>query len=77
MMDTSAYIALLQRDADALSCDAAITRNAYPRYVTSAVVVETHRRLLHDFGDAPALRFLEDLYLSTTHIERPDGVDDC
>jgi predicted nucleic acid-binding protein len=32
--------------------------------------------MLQDFGDAPALRFLEDLYSSTTHIERPDEVDE-
>ncbi len=76
MMDTSAYLSIEEGEDDAIECDKAISLTAYPRYVTSLVVAETHRRMLHDYGSHVGNRFLDDLYGSDTVIERPDHVDE-
>ena len=76
MMDTSGYLALFERRPDALACDASLQSGHFPRYVTSAVIIEAHRRFLFDHGWQTAVGFLEDVYNGQTIIVRPDEEDE-
>lgn len=57
----------------AAQCLAELRRLAYPFYVTTLTIAETHRRLLYEphLGNLPALRFLESIYDGSTNIVRP------
>jgi predicted nucleic acid-binding protein len=57
----------------AAQCLAELRQLAYPFYVTTLTIAETHRRLLYKprLGILPALRFLESVYDGSTNIVRP------
>lgn len=75
-MDTSAFIAVREGDVDAVQCDQAIRQRRLPVYVTSTVLVETHRRFLFDFGQREARRFLDQAYSGAMNIVRPSDSDE-
>ncbi len=78
MMDTSAYLAIHEKDDDSTFCERAIADNRLPVFVTSFVVTETHRRFLFDHGQAAAFSFLHAIYGGTpaATIERPTEEDE-
>jgi predicted nucleic acid-binding protein len=76
MMDTSAFVALVEEQDDALLCNASLQAHRFLQYVTSTVMAETHRRLLFDHGRDAALRFLRGLYRGDTTIVRPEEQDE-
>jgi predicted nucleic acid-binding protein len=76
MMDTSAYLGILEQRPDAQACAASLHTRRFPRYVTSTVIVEAHRRLLFDYGYETADRFLGCVYAGETIIVRPTQVDE-
>jgi predicted nucleic acid-binding protein len=57
----------------AAQCLAELRGLAYPFYVTTLTIAETHRRLLYKprLGILPALSFLESVYDGSTNIVRP------
>jgi predicted nucleic acid-binding protein len=57
----------------ASQCLSEFRRLAYPFYVTTLTIAETHRRLLYKphLGILSALRFLEGVYDGSTNIVRP------
>lgn len=76
MMDTSGYLALREGRREAHHCQTEVQLRRVPVYVTSPVIIETHRRLLFDFGRQAALDFLAALYRSSTRIVRPNESDE-
>ncbi len=76
MMDTSAYLGLKEDHQDVILCSHSVSATRLPKYVSSMVVAETHRRLLYDYGRKAALDFLRDLYANDTTIVRPDRHDE-
>jgi len=76
MMDTSAYLGLREDHQDVILCSYSISATRLPKYVSSTVVAETHRRLLYDHGRKAALDFLRDLYANDTTIVRPERYDE-
>jgi len=76
MMDTSAYLGILEQRPDARACAASLHTRHFPQYVTSAVIVEAHRRLLFDYDYETADRFLGYAYAGQTIIIRPTQVDE-
>jgi predicted nucleic acid-binding protein len=75
-MDTSAYVGFVERRSDALACSTSLWSRRFPRYVTSPIIAETHRRLLFKHGYQAAARFLTAVYGSDTTIVRPTEVDE-
>lgn len=75
-MDTSAYVAFVERRPDALAFSASLWSRRFPRYVTSAVIAETHRRLLFRHGYEAADRFLMAVYAGEATIVRPTEDDE-
>lgn len=75
-MDTSAYVAFVERRPDALACSASLRSRRLPTYVTSPVIAETHRLLLFRYGYEAAARFLMATYGGEATIERPTEDDE-
>ena len=75
-MDTSAFIELRQGNQEFILCEQAIRNRRLPIYVTSTVIVETHRRFLFDFGYGAAKHFLERAYSGGFNILRPTPGDE-
>lgn len=75
-MDTSAYLGFVERRPDALACSVSLRSRRLPRYVTSPVIAETHRRLLFDYGYETADRFLMAIYGGEATIVRPAEADE-
>ena len=75
-MDSSAYIGFVERRLDALTCSTSLRSRRFPRYVTSLVIAETHRRLLFDHGYEAADRFLAATYGGEAIVVRPTQVDE-
>jgi len=76
-MDSSAYIGFVERRLDALTCSTSLRSRRFPRYVTSLVIAETHRRLLFDYGHQAADRFLAATYGGEAIVVRPTIVDEA
>ena len=77
MMDTSAYVALIEQQQDAVACSASLDSRRFPRYVTSTIIAESHRRVLFKHGRQAADRFLGAVYAGgAATIVRPDANDE-
>jgi len=77
MMDTSAFVAILgEQQSESIHCRQSIQSKNLPVYVTSDVIVESHRRLLFDHGRQLGNQFLEEVYRSDIEVIRPREKDE-
>jgi len=82
LFDTGALEAIVdskdQYHNEATACLRELRDLAYPFYVTTLTIAETHRRLLYTphLGVLPALRFLESVFDGSTNIVRPNEGDE-
>jgi hypothetical protein len=82
LFDTGALEAIAdprdQYHDEAAICLAELKELAYPFYVTTLTIAETHRRVLYKphLGILPALRFLEGIFNDSTNIVRPTEEDE-
>lgn len=70
MMDTSGYLAIEEQRPDALLCVEIMRREHIPVFVGFHVIVESHRRFLHDHGREAASRFLTEAHGDSATILR-------
>lgn len=82
LFDTGALEAIVdskdQYHKEAAACLRELRGLAYPFYVTTLTIAETHRRLLYKphLGILPALRFLEGIFDGSTNLIRPTEEDE-
>lgn len=71
-MDTGAFLALADttdaQHESARTCLSRIAELRLPVVATIPTVHESHRRILHSLGEAPARRFLEHVFDGTTNV---------
>src|SRR5437773_11112116 len=79
-MDTGAFLALVNaQDANhqyARECSQAIAKQRLPLFVSVPTIYESHRRILFDFGQQKAMRFLREIYDGSITIVRTTVEDD-
>src|SRR5438045_2917678 len=81
-VDTGAFLALAntregERHQQAVACLDQIAAHRLPLLTSSAVVYETHRRILHDIGPEAGRAFLKMVFDGSIHIERPTEADEA
>ncbi|MGI8553628.1 MAG: type II toxin-antitoxin system VapC family toxin [Dehalococcoidia bacterium] len=79
LQDTGAYFALVdrreQRYQEANQIFGRLAREPWQLFTTNFIVAETHALLLRRLGYRPALRFIDDIFRSTTTIVRVTPAD--
>ena len=79
-VDTSAYLALLDREdshhAEAAAILTWLADHRFRQFTTNILVIETHALLLSSLGHSRARRFLEDIPKSNTVIVRASFRDE-
>lgn len=79
-MDTGAFLALVNPQENnhqyASECLQAIAKHRLPVFVSVPTIYEAHRRILFDFGQQRAMKFLQELYDGSITVVRTTDEDE-